>query len=154
MNGARDLYGDDLRSLVLYGSVARGSFGPGSDVDLLIVLDRSPLSWGKRMSQFIRGIVERPEVERAAAGLRRSHVPSRVEPIVLTEAELAPHPPLLLDLTEDSVVLVDSGGVFAREIARVRDRLAELGARRVWHSPDRWYWLLTPEIEPGQVITI
>jgi predicted nucleotidyltransferase len=154
MAAARDLYGDHLRSVVLYGSVARGGFGPGSDVDLLVVLDRSPLTWGKRISQFIRGIVALAEVEHAAAELRQSELPSRVEPIVLTEAELVAHPPLLLDLTEDAVVLEDASGVFRREIGRVRDRLAELGARRVWLGPDRWYWQLTPEIEPGQVITI
>jgi predicted nucleotidyltransferase len=29
--------GDDLKSLILYGSVARGDFGPESDIDILII---------------------------------------------------------------------------------------------------------------------
>ena len=150
----RDLYGNDLRSLVLYGSVARGTFGPTSDVDVLVVLGRSSLTWGKRITGFIRGVVERRDVESAAANLRASRLPWRVEPVILTEAELAAHPPLLLDLTEDAVLVEDPDGAFAREIGAVRARLAELGARRVWLDRERWYWLLTPEIRPGEGITV
>jgi predicted nucleotidyltransferase len=151
---ARNLYGGDLRSLVLFGSVARGTFEPTSDVDVLVVLQSSPLTWGKRISQFIRGVVERREVETAAASLRAWTLPWRVEPVILTETELAAHPSLLLDLTEDAVLVHDPEGVFAREICAVRARLAELGARRVWLGRERWYWVLTPEIRPGEVITV
>ncbi len=151
---SRELYGDDLQSLVLYGSIARGAFGPGSDVDLLVVLRRSPLSWGKRISRFLRTVTEHPDVDEAAANLRQMGLPWRVEPMILTAEELAAHPPLLLDLTEDAMPLEDDERVFAREIARVRQRLEELGARRVWLGPDRWYWVLTPVIRPGEVITI
>lgn len=34
------LYGDDLLNLVLFGSQARGDADPGSDIDVLVVLDR------------------------------------------------------------------------------------------------------------------
>lgn len=36
----KDLYGDRLRQIVLFGSWARGDAGADSDVDLLVVLDR------------------------------------------------------------------------------------------------------------------
>lgn len=150
----KEHYGDELRSLVLYGSVVRETFRPTSDLDLLVVVHHSALSLGKRISQFINAILDRPDVEKAAACLRQRSLPWRVEPVVLTERELAAHPPLLLDLTEDAMVLEDRDGVFAQEIARVQERLQELGARRVWLQGDRWYWVLTPEIRPGEVITI
>jgi predicted nucleotidyltransferase len=38
----RDLLGDRLVSVVLYGSVARGEAGPSSDLDLLIVMETLP----------------------------------------------------------------------------------------------------------------
>ena len=34
-----DLYGDRLRDVIVYGSVARGEATPESDVDVLVVLD-------------------------------------------------------------------------------------------------------------------
>ncbi|MGH2963034.1 MAG: UPF0158 family protein [Solirubrobacterales bacterium] len=36
----RELYGDRLRSVILFGSWARGDAHPESDIDLLVVLDR------------------------------------------------------------------------------------------------------------------
>lgn len=150
----KEHYGEELRSLVLCGSVVRGTFRPTSDVDLLVVLRSSPLSWGKRISEFLNAVLDHPAVEKVRTRLKEKGLPWRVEPIILTERELAAHPPLLLDLTEDAMILEDRDGVFAREIARVRKRLEELGARRVWLPGDRWYWILTPEIRPGEVITI
>lgn len=38
-----DELGDKLDSLILYGSVARGDFGPESDIDILMILDDSNL---------------------------------------------------------------------------------------------------------------
>jgi predicted nucleotidyltransferase len=150
----RALYGDNFLSLVLYGSVVRGTFRPTSDIDLLVLLRRSTLSWGKRISEFLHAVLAHPDVRVAAARLRELNLPSRVEPLILTEPELATHPPILLDLTEEAMILEDRAGVFTEEIARVRTRLEELGARRVWLSGDRWYWVLTPEIRPGEIITI
>lgn len=147
-------YVENLSSLILYGSVVRGTFRPTSDLDLLVLLRDSTLSWGKRISEFLNTVLNSPPVEKAQARLRQMNLPWRVEPIILTERELAARPPILLDLTEDAMILEDREGVFAREIALVRTRLEELGARRVWLQGDRWYWVLTPEIRPGQVITI
>jgi predicted nucleotidyltransferase len=147
-------YGEELLSLVLYGSVVRRTFRPTSDLDLLVVLRRSTLSWGKRIGQFLRAVLDHPDVEKAHTRLRQMSLPWRVEPMILTERELAARPPILLDLTEDAMILEDHTGVFAQEIVRVRKRLEELGARRVWLPGDRWYWVLTPEIRPGEVITI
>ncbi len=33
------VYGEYLKSVILYGSYARGDFGPDSDIDLMILLD-------------------------------------------------------------------------------------------------------------------
>lgn len=41
----RELYGDRLRKVILFGSWARGDAHPESDIDLLVVLDRVDSSW-------------------------------------------------------------------------------------------------------------
>lgn len=35
----RKIYGKYLQSVILYGSYARGDFGPDSDIDIMILLD-------------------------------------------------------------------------------------------------------------------
>ncbi len=53
-----DLYGERLRGVYLYGSYARGSFGPESDVDVLVVLAGvvRPGVEISRMSPFVSDI--------------------------------------------------------------------------------------------------
>jgi uncharacterized protein UPF0158/nucleotidyltransferase-like protein len=51
----RELYGDRLRQVVLFGSWARGDAQPESDIDLLVVLDRIESGWEelKRMDGIL-----------------------------------------------------------------------------------------------------
>ena len=41
LSGARELFGDSLIGVVLFGSFARGEATPRSDVDLMVVVERS-----------------------------------------------------------------------------------------------------------------
>lgn len=51
----RELYGDRLRKVILFGSWARGDAHPESDIDLLIVLDRIDSPWDelRRMDETL-----------------------------------------------------------------------------------------------------
>lgn len=42
-----EVYGPRLRGLYLYGSYARGAARPGSDLDVLVILDRVDSYWGE-----------------------------------------------------------------------------------------------------------
>jgi predicted nucleotidyltransferase len=61
---------DGVKAVILYGSFARGDFGPRSDLDLFIITDRA----GTRNAVF-----------RALAGLELDR---RIQPTVRSEAEL------------------------------------------------------------------
>ena len=37
----REIYGENLRTIILYGSYARGDFKPDSDIDIMILVDLS-----------------------------------------------------------------------------------------------------------------
>lgn len=75
------LYGERLRSVVLFGSQARGDAGSESDIDLLVVLDGplDPYEEAKRLARLERDLFERyrldfafmPYDEAAYADLRR-----------------------------------------------------------------------------------
>ena len=40
--GAKEVYGDKLKEVILYGSCARGDFTDESDVDVMVLLDVPP----------------------------------------------------------------------------------------------------------------
>jgi hypothetical protein len=73
--------------------------------------------------------------------------------VLKTPAEVEARSPLLLDMTEDARILFDRGGFLAGELAALRARLDELGARRVWRG-SAWYWDLKPDFRPGDVIEL
>lgn len=142
--------GRELVSVVLYGSVARGEARPGSDVDLLVILESAPhLAERRRLLRPADQAVADQRSELAAAGLR-----AHVAPLVRTRAEAAHTRPLYLDLTEDAVLLFDREGFFAGVLERLRARMRALGSRRLATRGGDRYWVLKPDWKPGEVIEL
>lgn len=69
-------FGERLRKVRLYGSVARAEAGPDSDIDVLVVLDE------------VHSLAERVRAMEVVADIALEHdLP--IEPLVMDEAELA-----------------------------------------------------------------
>ena len=57
-------------------------------------------------------------------------------------------------MVEDAVLILDRGSLFEDVLAGMRERMRELGSRRV-HLPDgSWYWDLKPDFRWGDVVEI
>lgn len=78
----QETYGNRLRSVVLYGSHARGEAGPDSDVDLLVVLQgpidnryqeikRAGAFWGDFLSRYDLSFSVKPYAEEEYQDVRR-----------------------------------------------------------------------------------
>lgn len=74
-------------------------------------------------------------------------------PIILSVEEALKIRPIYLDMVEDAIILYDKNGFFSRILNRLRRRLKELGAKRIWVG-DKWYWMLKPDIKFGEVVEI
>jgi predicted nucleotidyltransferase len=142
--------GDNLVSVVVYGSVARGSPKKDSDIDILIVADSLPESRMKRQELFLE--IESP-IEPIINDLWDKGFYTDFSPIILSVNEALRIRPIYLDMVEDAVILYDKNGFFSKVMDRLRGRLKELDARRVWVG-DRWYWVLKPDIKFGEVVDI
>jgi hypothetical protein len=143
-------YGDRLVSLAVYGSVARQTQRPDSDIDLLVVVDGLPNGRIPRVRDFDAVEVAVEPVIRAAAA---QGVNTYLSPIFKTPAELEIGSPLLLDMVEDARVLHDRDATLQRRLERLRGRLAELGARRI-RKGGGYYWHLKPDYKPGDEIVL
>lgn len=51
--GLEEIYGPQLKKLILYGSQARGSAGPDSDIDVAVILD-GPIHAGREIARTSR----------------------------------------------------------------------------------------------------
>ena len=146
----RSYYGERLLSLAVFGSVGRGTPGPDSDIDLLLVavdLPDGPVARNEEFGSVRRAMA--PSLK--AVGAEGLH--PELSPIIKTRAELDRGTPLLLDMTEDARILHDPHGVLVAALDRLRRRLRELGSRRIWRGR-RWYWDLKPDYRPGEIFEL
>ncbi len=141
-----ELLGPRLRSLVLFGSVARGQSTARSDIDLLVIADGFP-----------RSLVERRRPLLAAwSRVRTQHELPAVDWNLVTKSpeEAQFHSPLYLDIVEDGILLVDRRDFFQSILDAMRGRMRELGSRRVFLEDGSWYWDLKPNFQFGDVVEI
>lgn len=143
-------YGDRLVAAALFGSVARRTARPDSDVDLFIVAAGLPRGRRARLATFdaVDREVASPRRMLAAEGLL-----TEVLPVLRTPEEIRTATPLMLDLTEDAFVLVERDGSLARALDDLRARLRRVGARRVFDA-EGWYWDLKPDYRRGEIVEI
>lgn len=143
-------YGGRLVSLVVFGSVARGEARKDSDIDLLLLIGSLPKSRLERQQEFIG--VEKALDDYLDELSGQGYMIS-LSPILLTPAEASKVSPLYLDMVEDAVIVYDKDGFFGKVLEKVRERLRELGSRRI-RMGKKWYWVLKPDYHFGDVIRI
>jgi predicted nucleotidyltransferase len=143
-------YGDRIVSFVVFGSVARETFRYDSDIDILIIAENLPKGRMKRAAQF--SAVE-DRVAPFLESLKKEGIDTYISAIFKTPQEAELGSPLFLDMVEDAQILYDKNAFFARRLERLRNRLKELGAKRVWKG-NIWHWVLKPDFRPGEVIEL
>lgn len=146
----RRAYGERLVSIALFGSVARDTARPDSDLDLFLVIEGLPCGRRARLSTFepVEAALA-PEIDRLA----REGLAVELSPVLRTPEDLRVASPLLLDLTEDAVILEDRRGTLREALADLRERLRRAGARRVWVGTE-WYWDLKPDYRRGEIFQL
>lgn len=150
----KEFFGDALMAVAVFGSLARGTAKfPGSDIDLLIVIDGiEKLSFGERLKQTIKVEKRLSKTEEYARFKDVFGWSPSIQEIILTSEELKRHPPILLDLTTDVVILYDKG-ILSDELEKLRERLRELKAKRIKHK-DSWFWVLKPDLKLGEEVEL
>lgn len=150
LDEAKSFYGDRLISFVVYGSVARETYRYDSDIDLLIIAKDLPRGRMKRVADFMR--VE-DKIEPFLESLKNEGINTYISPVFKTPEEVEKGSPLFLDMVEDARILYDRDEFFSKKLEQLRNRLRELGAKRIWKG-NFWYWVLKPDYKPGDVVEL
>jgi predicted nucleotidyltransferase len=146
----KNMLGDDLVSVVLFGSVAKGEAKSDSDIDLLIVAENLPRSMLARADIVIEA--EKKLFDAMGKDLAPSERPM-IAAIMRTPEEASSPVPLYLDMVDEAILLFDRDGFFAGVLSKLRDRLRTLGAKRLVLGNVR-YWDLKPDYRPGDVVEL
>ena len=148
---ARATFGDNLVSLVLFGSVARGDFKSTSDVDLLVVFETLPSQRHERYA--LTHALEEEIAESVPGNFSDAHWHS-FSIIRKTRAEAQRTGLYYLDLTTDAIMLYDRDHFFQGVLDHLRVRLHELGSQKVYLDDGSWYWRLKPQAALGEMVEI
>jgi hypothetical protein len=140
-----------LTSLAVYGSVARGTAGDTSDLDLLVISDDFKGTLGERLDGLQR---VNEEVKEEVRFLRRNGIHTFLSFYPLRREEAERMPIVMLDMVEDVKIVYDEDGFLEKQLLRLKLRLVELGAKRVELKDGRWYWDLSPGHRPLEALPL
>lgn len=149
----RSFLGDDLISVVVFGSVARGRADLNSDTDVILVASSMPRSLSERMGILANLLVEFSKTQTCEELNRRGlNTWVQFHPLTKEEAEL--HRPIYLDVVEDGIIVYDRGGFMKRVMEGFKSKLEALGAKRIFMQDGSWYWDLKPSIKRGEAVEV
>jgi hypothetical protein len=137
---------DDLISLVLFGSVARGTARKESDIDVLIILKDAPDSYYERLKPVVDIELE---MRKDVVG-----IPHIFSSMIFSLDEAKQNRNIFLDMIEHSIILYDTDNFFKNRLSELKNRLDQLGSKKVILDDSTWYWNLKPDIVAGEIIEL
>ena len=144
--------GDQVVSLVLYGSVARGTARPDSDVDLLLILREAPAGYRRRLQPLLP-VLRELRKHPCWVALEGQGLTPFLSVLVFSLEEAKENQYLYLDMVEDARILVDRNSFFQGKLQSLQQRLKELGAKKIRSNGD-WYWDLKPDLKLGDEVIL
>jgi hypothetical protein len=143
---AKEVLGDQIVSVALFGSVARGQAGPGSDINLFVVLleASSGMLSRRRLLDPVRQLLT-PELERF---WKQGIYVDFVE-VIRTRSEARKFHPLYLDMSREAILLYDRDRFLETLLAMLKKQLERDGAERKVMG-NFWYWDLSGSSIPEE----
>ncbi|MFQ6003714.1 MAG: nucleotidyltransferase domain-containing protein [Candidatus Zixiibacteriota bacterium] len=146
----KDHFRDRLISICLFGSVARGKAKADSDIDILVIAEGLPMDMGMRIKET-NYIHENLKRSKGYISLR-SHRSGLISDIFFIPEEIETHPPILLDIVDEGVILYDRNSFLVSILKRLKERLKSQDARKI-KTKKGHFWILK-DVKPGEVVEI
>jgi predicted nucleotidyltransferase len=144
-------YGERLVTAAIFGSVARDTFRPDSDIDMLIIAGGLPVGRMKRVSEFEENVERKLSVYLGELYMKMIY--PHLSPVIKTVEEVNLGSPLFLDMTENLNILFDKDNFFRNYIDGLKEKMERLGSKRVYFKGG-YYWLLKPDYKYGDIIDL
>ncbi len=142
---------NNLISVLLFGSAARGEAGEGSDIDILVVSEK----FGKRGRFEVFNVIENDlKASDEYLELKENKLGTLISPVPLTPSEVEKNPSILLDIVMDGIMLYDVDDFIVNKMKSMRKKLKKMGSKRIFLDDKRYYWDLKPDYKLGEVVEI
>jgi predicted nucleotidyltransferase len=148
---AKEYYKEDLISFVVFGSYAKDTLSPNSDIDILIITKKQPKSRTKRIINFINNVEKK--LEKYIESLRKKNIFVEISPIIKTQEEVEYGSFLFLDMIQDSIILYDRDNFFKEYLDSLDKKLKEYGSKKVFKKGG-YYWIIKENVNPKEGINL
>ena len=147
----KEILQNDLISVVLFGSAARGEAGEGSDIDILIVAEK----FGEEGRFEVFNEIEKYlKASEEYCDLKDKKLGTLISPVPLTPSEVEKNPSILLDIVMDGIMLYDVDDFIINKMKSMKRKLKKMGSERIFLDDKRYYWDLKPDYKLGEVVEI
>jgi predicted nucleotidyltransferase len=147
----KEYYKEDLISFVVFGSYAKDTLSPYSDIDILIITKKQPKSRPKRIINFISNVEKK--LEKYIESLRKKNIFVEISPIIKTQEEVEYGSFLFLDMIQDSIILYDKDNFFKEYLDSLDKKLKEYGSKKVFKKGG-YYWIIKENVNPKEGINL
>jgi len=147
----KEYYKKNLISFVVFGSYAKDTLSPYSDIDILIITKKQPKSRPRRIVNFINNIEQK--LEKYILGLRKKNIFVEISPLIKTQEEVKYGSFLFLDMIQDSIILYDEGNFFRRYLDYLDKKLKEYGSKKIFEKGG-YYWVIKENVNPKEGIDL
>jgi uncharacterized protein len=147
----KEYYKKDLISFVVFGSYAKDTLSPYSDIDILIITKKQPKSRAKRIINFINNVEKK--LEKYIENLRKKNIFVEISPIIKTQEEVEYGSFLFLDMIQDSIILYDKDNFFKEYLYSLDKKLKEYGSKKVFKKGG-YYWIIKENVNPKEGINL
>lgn len=150
-------FGDELASIVIYGSAVKDSFQiKRSDLDFLYILEDDSLRPWQREASLFGKFHSAWEYKACDYWFRRlgAYGHPEISTVSLSRTVATTYQPVYLDMLSYRAVLYDKGEFFHRLMVKLEDALKALRSVRVEYPDGTSVWSLKPDAVPGEIIEI
>lgn len=151
-NRLKERLKSNLVAVCLFGSAARKTLRKGSDLDFLVVIDKADRSYHKRVKEILP-VVSLIRKSKKFSRVEALHLDLEPSFLILSKEELKNHPPVLLDIADEGIILEDSDDFLKKELASIKEKLTDFGAVKKI-TPQGHYWVIKPGMKPGEVFEV
>ena len=147
----KENYKEDLLSVILFGSVARGKWNNESDIDLFIIFtNKSSIRTdiNNQLTKFISDYERKSKLKNS----KGDRLFSTIQDISLSLKDLHTFRTIFYDIAMDGIILFDRNQTGFHFLKKIKNRIEEKGLRRVFVKENDYYW--ERNVEFGEIIEL
>jgi len=147
----KENYKEDLLSIILFGSVARGKWNNESDIDLFIIFTNKS-SIRTAINNQLTKIISDYERKSKLKNSKGDRLFSTIQDISLLLKDLDTFRTIFYDIAMDGIILFDRNQTGFHFLRKIKKRIEEKGLRRVFLKENDYYW--ERNVDFGEIIEL